>query len=239
MLIALYAVPLYFMKKLSWHLLAFSLSAASLCGAAETILSENFNDLAPGDLPLATFVGNPGMIAVADATTEPADPFGPKENRSLRLMKRDSDERVVPRVTWTVEEISEGTLSFKGWTTETDEFKMPLLAVFLYQDTLEGDGATAGPGLFFGGTSLQIWAPEGPRAYPMAWRLGEANTVVVRFSADKTYTIEINGERFPDADTKFPFRGNVNTINRVQFAIADSRPLGALTFVDDIELKKD
>ncbi|MBE2204967.1 MAG: hypothetical protein IAE94_11585 [Chthoniobacterales bacterium] len=226
------------MKKLFGLLLAFSISTVSLCGAAETIFSENFNDLAPGDLPLATFVGNPGMIAVADATTEPADPFGPKENRSLRLMKRDADERVVPRVTWTVDEISEGTLSFKGWTTEKDEFKIPLLAVFLYQDTLAEEGATAGPAFYFGGTSLRVWVPEGFRDYPAAWRLEEVNSVVVRFSSDKTYTLEINGERFPDADTKFPFRGNVDTINRVQFAIADSRPLGALTFVDDIELKR-
>lgn len=222
-------------------LLGFALVVAGVlpCLAADALLSVNFQDETPGAPPSSAENNKPEVVSVAGGATTPSDPFGPEGNHSLILQKQGEDLTVIPRATWTFEDTGGGVLSFKGWTVENEELKTPLLCVLLFQDQLQSSSESSGPIFHFGGNTVFIREPDGEKNYPMRWRVGEENSVVVRFSPDKTYTLEINGEPIPDAAARFHFKGHPDTINRIQFTIADRRPFAAQSFVDDIVLKKE
>lgn len=205
--------------------------------AGQVLFSTDFNEDAVGGQPALAVIDatEPDRIRVVD---ESVHPFGATEKHSLQVTKETENEKI-PRVSWKFEDCPKGTLTFKAAMPRSDEFPNPLLSVFLFRDAI----SHMGPYLTFTPTTIIVRDKEQEKdmkVLPVSWNTEEPFNVKIRFFENKTYSLEINGEPFPDATTRFPFYDeDALPVNTLQFAVADRNAANSCSFVDDVELRSE
>lgn len=214
---------------------ALLLSAVPLTGA-ETLLSTDFNRETPAGQPSEAMVdASVTQVFVANEATVPASPFSPENSPCLALQKKLATERI-PRATFNFEPVSAGVISFKAYSAENGTFPNPLLNVLLLQE----DTQQIGPTFWFARNMLHVKEPHKIRSFANAWQTDTPHDIEVHFFSDRTYSIKIDGEFFPDEATRFQFFSEeITFINKLQFAIADTSAADALVFVDDVKVTRE
>lgn len=160
--------------------------------------------------------------------------FGGVDGRFLQLRKDDKEDNI-PRATWSFDPVEEGTLSFTFSLPETDEYPNALLTVFMMLDSLQN----VGPGVTFTRDQVLIEVDGGERreAFPHAFDPLRSYRVAIRFYADATFTLEVDGVPFPD-DRRFSYANEaIGFISVVQFSIAWLTAERIHSFVDDIRVE--
>lgn len=211
-----------------------ALLAATNLHTAENVLSVDFSDEDPDAPPLSALTeGLSGQVTVVDGKSLPPDPFKPDENKSLKLEKVFPHDPI-PRATWQFPNCSAGTLSFRAYLIQNESFSDPMLNIFLMEETVE----KIGPDIYFTKDEVAVRDGDDSRRYPNIWNAETSIDVQITFYPDKTYSLEIGGEPFPEKDTRFSFRyKDLQELNAVQFAIADGVRSEAMVFVDDISMQ--
>ncbi len=224
------------MKRIYGLMIAIGILAAD-AHAAERLLFVDFEDQEPGSAPVATKVdgtrGRQQSLVVEDDGGGDA-PCGKSGNRSLRLQKQQADD-LIPRVTWRFDEVASGTFSFKVRFLQSGDFPNVLLNVFLMADRLEQRGIS----FTIKQNGIALRDGDNAQTFSHQFDLTVPHQISFRFFDDRTYTIMIDGEPFPD-ERRFSYRPEADGRNNaVQFAIAWADAAGYQVFIDDILVESD
>lgn len=157
--------------------------------------------------------------------------FGDAGNRLLQLHKAHRSDPI-PRCSWPFDEMEEGAISFKMLLPVTEQNPHPLLSVFV----MRGDRNHIGIAITFDKEHVVVEGPEGDQRFAYGFNASVSHEITLRLHPEQSFSIEINGQPFPD-DRRFSYITQTGgLLNQLQFAIAWKDTEGAMALLDDLHI---
>lgn len=195
-----------------------------------------FDDNRVGEAPAQIANDNlalAGAVRVVDADSDPSDPFGGTNNRSLLMDK--PDEGTAPVAIFRTEGgYTQGQATIRYYP-DMGASKVPTRS-FVH---LQGNGEIAVIFQIIGGKPSYIGSDDNrARNFDQVGRTTEANDIVLVFDLAKAvFRGSLNGEPLSiKGETEFPLRAVPADINEISLKVSTTKGPAARAFFDDITL---
>jgi hypothetical protein len=221
-------------------LAAAALIAGGVAQAAEP-LSVDFQSDMPGMAPKsASYVSAPRSTRaeVVDSASDPADPFGGKDNKCLLLEDQDMEHNASAAFLVEGDGLTRGHFSMKLVASDMNADPAPV-----YGDIRLGEGppnvTTIGPWIDFNGPVMRVQTPNGELVLDNLLAPDVVHTLTIDFDTAKgSFTGSLDGKPLTSAGKTdpYPFYAKIKVVNAVGVDCAFSTRTDSRMFVDDLKL---